>query len=105
VGRRLRVSAGAACAALLALAAPVRAAGASACAAVAPGEDLAARLAGAAPGTRLCLAPGRWPGPLRVGAGVTAAMKRNAPTTSRPSSSCARAGPPISSWLTSRSVA
>ena len=73
---RLREAARAACAALLALAAPPPA---GACTAVvAHGEDLAARLAAAAPGARLCLAPGSWSGPLRVGAGVTLAGPRDA---------------------------
>jgi nitrous oxidase accessory protein len=73
VRRLLRVSA---CAVLLALAAPARSE--TPCAPVARGEDLPARLAAAAPGTRLCLAPGRWQGPLRVGAGVTLAGPRDA---------------------------
>ena len=41
------------------------------CRAVAPGGDLTRRLAEAAPGAAICLAPGVWRGPLRVGAGVT----------------------------------
>jgi len=48
------------------------------CRHVAAGEDLAARLAEAAPGSALCLAPGAWPGPLRVGAGVTLSGPRAA---------------------------
>jgi nitrous oxidase accessory protein len=77
VPRRHSAWAGAACTALLALAAPLRAE-TPPCTAVAAGEDLPGRLAAAAPGTRLCLAPGRWPGPLRVGAGVTLAGPRGA---------------------------
>jgi nitrous oxidase accessory protein len=38
---------------------------------VAAGDDLAARLAAAAPGDAFCLAPGRYQGPFRIGAGVT----------------------------------
>jgi len=41
------------------------------CRSVEPGADLAGRLAAARPGETLCLAPGRYPGPLRIGAGVT----------------------------------
>jgi nitrous oxidase accessory protein len=69
--------AAAACAAALALGGPGRAASAP-CAPIAAGEDLPARLAAAAPGTSVCLAPGRWSGPLRVGAGVTLRGPREA---------------------------
>ena len=43
----------------------------SPCHAVRSGEDLVPRLEAAAPGSALCLAPGAWRGPLRIGAGVT----------------------------------
>jgi nitrous oxidase accessory protein len=66
-------------AALCGLAASAGAAGAPAgCRELPPGDDLPARLALATPGTRLCLAPGRHAGPLRVGAGVTLAGPREA---------------------------
>ena len=48
------------------------------CTAVRPGEDLAARLAAAAPGARLCLEPGAYEGPFRIGAGVTLEGPREA---------------------------
>jgi nitrous oxidase accessory protein len=74
-----RVSwAGAACAAALALSAARAAAGAPPCTPLAAGGDLPARLAAAAPGETVCLGPGRWAGPLRVGAGVTLRGPREA---------------------------
>jgi nitrous oxidase accessory protein len=48
------------------------------CRPVAAGENLPLRLAEAPPGTRLCLAPGAWHGPLRVPAGVTLSGPREA---------------------------
>lgn len=68
----------AACAAALALAAAGRAAPAPPCTPLAAGADLPARLAAAAPGEVVCLEPGRWPGPLRVGTGVTLRGPREA---------------------------
>jgi nitrous oxidase accessory protein len=66
--RRGLLRAGCACVAWLALAA---AEPRHACTHVAAGEDLSARLDEASPGARLCLAPGRYAGPLAIGAGVT----------------------------------
>ena len=70
---------GSAALAALALAwAEAPAAAAEGCTAVRAGEDLAARLAAAAPGARLCLEPGAYEGPLRIGAGVTLQGPREA---------------------------
>ncbi|HEX5633662.1 MAG TPA: NosD domain-containing protein, partial [Gemmatimonadales bacterium] len=69
---------GAACAAALALGAAGRAGPAPPCPPLPAGADLPARLAAAAPGTVVCLGPGSWPGPLRVGAGVTLRGPREA---------------------------
>jgi len=69
---------GAACAAALALGAAGHAADAPPCPPLPAGADLPARLAAAAPGTTVCLGPGRWAGPLRVGAGVTLRGPRDA---------------------------
>jgi nitrous oxidase accessory protein len=50
----------------------------AACQRVAAGDDLARRLGEAPPGSVLCLAPGAWRGPLRVGPGVTLSGPREA---------------------------
>src|SRR5512145_509462 len=63
---------------VLAVAGTAAGADASACRRVAAGEDLARRLAEAAPGSTLCLEAGAWQGPLRVGAGVTLSGPREA---------------------------
>jgi nitrous oxidase accessory protein len=63
---------------LLAAAGTVAEPVAAACQRVARGEDLAARLAEAGPGSALCLEAGAWQGPLRVGAGVTLSGPREA---------------------------
>jgi nitrous oxidase accessory protein len=58
--------------ALLAGAAPTAApARPPACHEIADAAELSRRLAGAVPGDALCLAPGSYPGPLRIGASVT----------------------------------
>jgi len=51
------------------------------CRPVEPGADLALRLAAARPGDAFCLAPGRYAGPLRLGAGVVLWGPRDAVIT------------------------
>ena len=71
---RRALAIGAAAALLLRAAAAL----AAPCTPVASGDDLARRLAAAPPGATLCLAPGPWPGPLRIGPGVTLSGPRDA---------------------------
>ncbi len=70
--------AGAALAALALASGQAFAAAPGRCTPISPSEDLPARLAAAPGGTTLCLAPGAYAGPLRVGAGVTLSGPREA---------------------------